>query len=184
MWWSRYPRWVNTHTHTLTAPHTRIFTTLNSPPLCLVASRAGAHAVSTAHGQCTQYITLFQIHPDHTYYMHCLVFHVCLSQLFGVVVLLVAPAKWSDWASTAYDVIVGAASMHCAQNWANPLVYVLMTGECERVTQSCVLLYGFIWFMLKWSFVYKMSVVNWYRDYWNMYCFINGTSKEGVESGL
>ncbi len=132
------------HTHT----HTHIFTTLNSPPLCLVASRAGAHAVLTAHGQCTQYITLFQIHPDHTYYMHCLVFHVCLAWL----------SCWRRRQSGAIErqpMTSSLAPRRCTvlkigqTHW-----FVLMTDECERVTQSCVLLYGFIWFMLKWRFVF------------------------------
>ncbi len=146
---------ARTHAHTHTRAHIHH---AEFPPLCLVASGAGAHAVLTAHGQCTQYITLFQIHPDHTYYMHCLVFHVCLSRLFGVVVLLVAPAKRNDWASTAYDVIVGAASTHCAQNWANPLVCVNDWWMWKSNTVMCVIV-CFIWFMLKWRFVFMKCLL-------------------------
>ncbi len=152
MWWSRYPRWVSTHTytrthtHTLTAPHTHMHIHYAEFPAPLFGCQPS---------WCTRRLdSPWTVHTVHYPVPDCLVFHVCLSRLFGVVVLLVAPAKWSDWASTTYDVIVGAASMHCALNWANPLVYVLMTGECERVKQSCVLLYGFIWFMLKWRFVF------------------------------
>ncbi len=48
----------------------------------------------------------------------------------------------------------------------------------------CVIVWFYLVYVEVKFCVYKMSVVNWYRDYWNMYCFINGTSKEGVESGL
>ncbi len=48
----------------------------------------------------------------------------------------------------------------------------------------CVIVWFYLVYVEVKICVYKMSVVNWYRDYWNMYCFINGTSKEGAESGL
>ncbi len=48
--------------------------------------------------------------------MHCLVFHVCLSRLFGVVVLLVAPAKQSDW---AIQKRVEQSRSHCPEERPN-----------------------------------------------------------------
>ncbi len=48
----------------------------------------------------------------------------------------------------------------------------------------CVIVWFYLVYVEVKICVYKMSVVNWYRDYWNMYCLINGTSKEGAESGL
>ncbi len=49
----------------------------------------------------------------------------------------------------------------------------------------CVILWFYFVYYVEVKFcAYKMSIVYRYRDYWKMYCFINGTSKEGAESGL
>lgn len=148
VWWSRYPAGYNAlvnipHTHTR---HTKV----PFPSVWLPAERV--HTPSwQPMDSFTHYITLSQIHPDHTYYMHCLIY-VAWSMFVWCY-----QSCWWRWRNRAIEcqplmtsLLPIATLSHCAQNRAKPLLNRLKTDKCKRKT-TVIYIIGFILFLLCWN---------------------------------
>ncbi len=154
VWWSRYPRWVSTHTHARTHAHTHThthahtFTTLNSlPSVWLPAERVHTPSwqpMDSAHSilPCSRFIPTIHTTCIVSYFMF--VCHDCLAWL---------SCWWRQQSGTIERQPLMTSSLAPRRRTVLKIGqthwFVLMTDECERVTQSCVLLY--VLFGLCWS---------------------------------